>query len=85
MRHSVLRQKVGLEARVTDLPFANTEGGAEHYFFLATPLGLGRRPWEDPQPPSDGASASALRRSTLLGYPIRPVDIARRLRQRQLA
>ena len=41
--HAALRaawQKLGLEVRVTDLLFADTEGGAEHYFFLATPLGL---------------------------------------------
>ena len=68
---------------MSDLLFADTESGAEHYFFLAVPVGLPDRPWDDSLHSSeDGLSVSAVKRSAILGYPIRPPGIARGLHHR---
>jgi ADP-ribose pyrophosphatase YjhB (NUDIX family) len=75
------REQLGLDVEVTGLLFADCESGADHYFFLATPLVLSHRAWDQSASASgDAVSISALKRSALLGYPVRPIGIARGLR-----
>jgi hypothetical protein len=72
-------EQLGLDVEVIDLLFADTELGVEHFFFLARPkTALVEPVWETIAQP-DGTIAAALRRGTLLGYPVRPTEIARRL------
>jgi 8-oxo-dGTP pyrophosphatase MutT (NUDIX family) len=84
--HAAVRaahEQLGIGVEVTDLLFADTESGAEHYFFLAVPVGIPSRRWDEPLGvPDDDVSICALKRSALLGYPVRPPGIARGLRHR---
>ena len=72
-------ERLGLDVEIADLLFADTENGAEHFYFLARPLTSYERGWDAPEPRSS-SSLAALRRSALLAYPIRPTGIALRLR-----
>jgi len=72
------REQLGIQVVVDDLLFADTEQGAEHYFFLARPTGPSWRNGETPTPPG-GPVPTPLRRNALLGYPVRPVEIAQRV------
>jgi ADP-ribose pyrophosphatase YjhB (NUDIX family) len=76
------REQLGLDVVVAELLFADTESGAEHYFFLAVPAEPGASEWAEPAPSGDGVSVSAVRCTALLGYPVRPPGIARGLRHR---
>ena len=75
------REQLGFEVEVLELLFADTEMGAEHFFFIAKPERPVEQDWEIPPPSTDGVEATALKRSALLGYPVRPVEIARLLRR----
>jgi len=72
-------EHLGIDVEIADLVFADTEQGAEHFYFLARPLASYDSELEA-GPPSAGTSVAALRRSALLAYPIRPAGIAVRLR-----
>jgi ADP-ribose pyrophosphatase YjhB (NUDIX family) len=69
---------LGLNVDVSDLLFADTELGAEHYFFLATPRDAPEDERLKPQA-REGMEPVILTRSALLAYPVRPVEIARLL------
>jgi 8-oxo-dGTP pyrophosphatase MutT (NUDIX family) len=76
-------EQLGIEVEVSDLIFADTEMGAEHFFFQATPVGSTPSAWGVPSFSSDdGLSIAVVTRSALLGYPVRPIGIARRMHRR---
>jgi ADP-ribose pyrophosphatase YjhB (NUDIX family) len=80
------REELGIEVEVTDLLFADTESGAEHYFFLAVPVARPDGRWTEPRRSSrDGVSVCAVREAAILGYPVRPPGIARGLHHRRSA
>ena len=72
------REQLGIEVVVDDLLFADTELGAEHYFFLARPVEPSKRDW-DMSTPQEGTVPTPLPRNALLGYPVRPTEVARRV------
>ena len=71
-------EHLGLDVEIADLVFADTEHGAEHFYFLARPLTS--PPAIDAATPDSATSMAALTRSALLAYPIRPIGLALRLR-----
>ena len=73
------REHLCAEVTVTDLLFADTEMGAEHFFFVAELESEYQAAWDAEPPQSDGTMITAVRRSALLAYPVRPVELARRL------
>jgi hypothetical protein len=70
---------LGLEVDVSDLLFADTELGAEHFFFLATPRNVPEGEVLSAPRPCQGVEPAILKRTALLAYPVRPVEIARLL------
>jgi len=72
-------ERLELDVEIADLLFADTEHGAEHFYFLARPLTSYEPGWGAPGQESS-SSLAALSRSALLAYPIRPTGIALRLR-----
>jgi hypothetical protein len=75
------QERLGIHVEIADLVFADTENGAEHFYFLARPLTSVEPAWETlPSSTETGASLATLKRSALLAYPIRPSGIALRLR-----
>lgn len=77
--HRAAREHLGIDVQIADLVFADTENGAEHFYFLARPLAP-YDPLLAATQASSETSVAALRRSALLAYPIRPAGIALRLR-----
>jgi hypothetical protein len=77
--HRAALEHLGIDVRIADLVFADTENGSEHFYFLARPLRSFDPVLEATQLSSE-TSVAALRRSALLAYPIRPTGIALRLR-----
>jgi 8-oxo-dGTP pyrophosphatase MutT (NUDIX family) len=74
-------ERLGIDVEIADLVFADTENGAEHFYFLARPLTSFEPVWEtSPAPTKSGSTLTTLKRSALLAYPIRPYGIALRLR-----
>ncbi len=73
-------EQLGIQVEVSELLFADTEMGEEHFFFAATPLDE-LDEWDAVSDPVDAVSVAALRRTTLLAYPVRPVGIARALQR----
>ena len=73
------REQLGVSAGVTELLFADTEMGAEHFFFLADLESEYDPSWDLAPPHQDGTTAIAVRRSAIRAYPVRPVELARRL------
>jgi hypothetical protein len=73
---------LGIDVEIADLVYADTENGADHFYFLASPLDSLERRWVE-QETMEGAlttSIAPLHRSALLAYPIRPSGVGRRLR-----
>ena len=68
---------LGLEVQVEDLLFADMEMGAEHFFFLATPANGAVPAPSVARLSAERLETAVLRRAALLGYPVRPVAIAR--------
>jgi ADP-ribose pyrophosphatase YjhB (NUDIX family) len=77
--HRAALEHLGIEVHIAELVFADTENGAEHFYFLATPL-RSFDPVLEPTQLTSERSVAALSRSALLAYPIRPTGIALRLR-----
>jgi ADP-ribose pyrophosphatase YjhB (NUDIX family) len=75
------REQLGLDVVVTDLLFADTESGADHYFFLAVTVEASPHAWDVASQTGEGVSTSAVQRTALLGW-VRPPGIARGLRHR---
>jgi hypothetical protein len=75
------RDVFGIDVEIDELVFADTELGAEHFYFSARPLDPFDLDLTAPVPLTDDVSITALKRATLLAYPIRPTGMARRLRQ----
>jgi ADP-ribose pyrophosphatase YjhB (NUDIX family) len=70
---------LGFDVEIADLVFADTEMGAEHFYFVGSPLTALD---DEPVGPADAngdVSVVALKRTALLGYPVRPAGIGRRL------
>ena len=76
------RQQLGVDVTVTELFFADTESGVEHFFFLAELESDHDTSWDEPVLASDPVSATAVRRAAIRGYPVRPFELARRLASR---
>jgi len=76
------RVYLGIDVEIADLVYADTENGAEHFYFVASTLGSLESGWIE-QAQTEGAftaSIAPLHRSALLAYPIRPSGVGRRLR-----
>jgi ADP-ribose pyrophosphatase YjhB (NUDIX family) len=73
------REVLGIEVEISELVFADTELGSEHFYFLATPLTMPEEDWDAPPPSSDGVSVTKVPRSAMRAYPVRPTGVAHRL------
>ena len=73
------REQLGVTVDVTELLFANTENGVEHFFFVASPNERVVLDSDVQRYPSEHLAATAVKRTALLAYPVRPVEVARRL------
>ena len=65
------RERLGLEVTARDLLFADTEHGAEHYFFLAEPADVDALEWRQWDP-----EVRPIRLAALLAYQISPRGLA---------
>jgi hypothetical protein len=67
-------QHFGVDVEVGELLYADTDRGAEHYFFLARPIGGIAH--------IAGEHAATLRMASRLAYRVEPRELARRLTRR---
>jgi ADP-ribose pyrophosphatase YjhB (NUDIX family) len=78
------RDVLGVDVEVARLLFADTEMGAEHYFFLTRLLSPSKESWDAPAPAGDGVTPTAIRRSLARAYPVRPAQLVPRLGSTEL-
>jgi ADP-ribose pyrophosphatase YjhB (NUDIX family) len=66
------REQLGVTVDVTELLFANTENGVWHFFFVASPNERVVLDSDVQRHPSEHLAATAVKRTALLAYPVRP-------------